>query len=164
MDGKPNTPQDKWNYLAKNNTARVALKIILIVAVIWLLYHGISSLFNSSLRLILPNGHITAEVADTQKLRLSGLSGWDSLPDSEGMLFVFDSASTTNCFWMKDMKFAIDMVWLDADKHVVRQEPNVAPETYPSTFCPDSPAKYGLELGSGRAQDLKITPGAKLRW
>ncbi len=107
---------------------------------------------------------IYVSVADTPELRIKGLSGHEPLNTSEGMLFVFDVSSVDNCFWMKDMSFPIDMVWLDENKQVVTVAPEVAPESYPRTFCPEHPAKYGLELASRQADSLGIKPTVKLTW
>jgi uncharacterized membrane protein (UPF0127 family) len=138
--------------------------VIVALAGLWVVYILITALLSNNVRLIGPAGFITVEVADTDKLRVRGLSGHEPLTEKEGMLFVFDQASTDNCFWMKDMSFAIDMVWLDAEKQVVTVAPDVKPESYPDTFCPDLPAKYGLELASDRAKTLEIVPDSKLRW
>jgi uncharacterized membrane protein (UPF0127 family) len=56
------------------------------------------------------------------------------------------------------------MVWVDDEKKVVTVEKNVAPETYPQSFCPSSPAKYGLELPSGDAAKLGIEKGVSLQF
>ena len=148
----------------KMKPSRAIFSTVIILVGLWVVYLVISSLLSNNIRLIAPAGFITAEVADTDESRTKGLSGHDQLTESEGMLFVFEQASLENCFWMKDMTFAIDMVWLDDEKHVVTVEPNVTPETYPNKFCPDMPAKYGLELASGRASTLGIVPDSKLRW
>ena len=50
---------------------------------------------------------------------------------------------------MKDMKFAIDMVWIASDEAVVGMFTNVAPDTYPKSFAPDGVARYVLELPAG---------------
>jgi uncharacterized membrane protein (UPF0127 family) len=63
---------------------------------------------------------------------------------------------------MKDMLFSIDMIWLDEAKRVITIKEGVAPETYPTTFCPDSAAKYGLEISSGGARRLGVSPGVRL--
>jgi uncharacterized membrane protein (UPF0127 family) len=103
------------------------------------------------------------EVADTNKSRAQGLSGRAGLPPDQVMLFVFDEPSK-QCMWMKDMQFAIDMVWLDAEKKVVHVERNVSPDTYPDSFCAKSPAKYVLEFSAGQAAALGITPGKTLQF
>ena len=60
--------------------------------------------------LILPNGkRLNLEVRDDEIGRVQGLSGRSSLSESSAMLFVFDIESDRYCFWMKDMKFDIDI-------------------------------------------------------
>ena len=145
--------------------SKLIVGIILVFFGVCVAYIGASYLSNNTVSLVAPKGNITAEVMDTYESMAKGLSGHEPLTQSEGMLFVFDSTSGDNCFWMKDMTFSIDMVWLDDEKHVVTVRPDVAPETYPAeTFCPDLPAKYGLELASGRAETLGISPDVKLSW
>ena len=69
---------------------------------------------------------ITAEIANTEAERSSGLGGRDELSTHEGMLFIFD-APTLPSFWMKDMKFPIDIVWIRAQKIIGFAE-NVDPQ------------------------------------
>lgn len=77
-----------------------------------------------------------------------GLSGTEQLADNAGMLFWYDKVGE-RCFWMKDMRYALDIIWLDAQKRVVRIEPDLTPETYPRTYC--AQARYGIELNAGEA-------------
>lgn len=51
------------------------------------------------------------ELADTPLARQRGLSGREKLAKDEGMLFVFNYPSNY-AFWMKDMKFDIDLVYI----------------------------------------------------
>ena len=99
--------------------------------------------------------------SQTMAEREKGLGGRVSLPKDEGMLFVFEGVAV-QCFWMKDMHFSIDIIWLDAEKRVVHIEKDVSPETYPRTFCPSKPAKYVIELNAGEASRASIHPGQKL--
>ncbi len=117
-------------------------------------------------KLILPQGEVYAEVANTSASRERGLSGRSSLDEDKGMLFVFD-ASGKYGFWMKDMKFSIDMVWINQDGIVVHVEREIAPETYfnfnpPKTFVNTPEAKYVLELASGAAEKHGIYLGTKV--
>ncbi len=112
--------------------------------------------------LMAPKGTIKLEWLDSSQERILGLSGRESIAKDVGLLFVFERSSTQNCFWMKDMKFSIDMVWLDEAKQVVTVSPDVSPDTYPDSFCPDSSAKYGLEIGAGQAEVLGIERGVRL--
>lgn len=103
----------------------------------------------------------TMEIADTASEQTQGLSGRASMNDDQGMLFVFDQASS-QCFWMKDMNFSLDMIWLNDQKEVVKIAKSVAPETYPNEFCSEKPATYVIELTSGSAGRLGISEGQKL--
>ena len=55
------------------------------------------------------------EVATTMVEQACGLSGREGLGDNQGMFFVFGSGSTQS-FWMKDMTFALDMIWISGGK------------------------------------------------
>ncbi len=91
---------------------------------------------------------ITAEIADTDELRVLGLSGRESLPEDRGMLFIFDQPGVYG-IWMKDMNFPIDIVFIDENKQIISTENNVSPDTFPDIFRPASPAKYVLEIPAG---------------
>jgi uncharacterized protein len=97
-------------------------------------------------------------VADTAAEREQGLSGQPTLAQRHGLLFVFDDASQWG-IWMKDMKFAIDILWLDDQWKVIHIEENVAPETYPQVFSPTIPVRYVVELPAGTVDQEEITIG-----
>ncbi|HEY4483153.1 MAG TPA: DUF192 domain-containing protein [Candidatus Paceibacterota bacterium] len=98
------------------------------------------------------------EVADTDTTREQGLSGRTSMPDDNGMLFVFDEPDT-HTFWMKDMLFDLDFIWLDANKTVVEITPNVSKDSYPEFYAPSGPVLYMLELKAGTAARENIQIG-----
>jgi uncharacterized protein len=102
---------------------------------------------------------IQVEVVDTPETREKGLSGREALPEGTGMLFIFDRP-TQYGFWMKDMKFAIDIVWIDEKSHVIGIEKEVLPNTFPQIFYPDQAVKYVLELPAGSANRYHIDIGA----
>lgn len=104
---------------------------------------------------------IVAEVASTEAARERGLSGRDSLAPGSGMLFVFDHDDKFG-FWMKDMKFAIDIVWLDASGTVLTIAPDLSPSTYPNAFYPSRPARYVLEVPAGFAKGHGVAEGSKV--
>ena len=104
---------------------------------------------------------ITVEVADTDEERTQGLSGRGSLGVGQGMLFLFEFAARYG-FWMKDMKFAIDIIWLNDAWQVVGVERDVPPSSYPHVFYPPSPVSYVLELPAGQAAALGIDTGSTL--
>lgn len=117
--------------------------------------------------IILPRGKIYAEVADTPASRALGLSGRAGLANDEGMLFVFDYPGKYG-FWMKDMLFSIDMVWIAEDGTVVHIERDATPESYfnhtpPQTFVNTPDAKYVLELAAGQADMFGLYLGTKVK-
>lgn len=106
---------------------------------------------------------IQAAVADTEAERNKGLSDKVHITDNHGMLFVFDYDKKWP-IWMKDMRVAIDIVWIDADKKVVDVKHNVSPDTYPSYYEPSGNARYVLEIASGVARRANIEPGVKVQF
>ena len=99
-------------------------------------------------------------LAQSLEDRVLGLSGREKLDENEGLLFIFDSPGIYP-FWMKDMNFPIDIVWIGEDSgewRVVYIKKNAMPDSYPETFSPDKNAKYVLETVSGffEKNNLKI--------
>lgn len=103
---------------------------------------------------------VRVKIADTDAVRMLGLSGHKPLQPDEGMLFVFDTEGTY-AFWMKDMLFSLDILWLDGTGRIVHIEEDVSPETYPASFTSDSPARYVLEVPAGFADQHDIQIGEK---
>lgn len=99
-----------------------------------------------------------AFVSDTEELRSRGLSDFSSLSEGQAMLFAFDEPGNWG-FWMKDMDFPIDIVWIGDDMRVVSIAENVSPETFPETFFPDAPAIYAIELPAGTAERIGAREG-----
>jgi uncharacterized membrane protein (UPF0127 family) len=104
---------------------------------------------------------ICIERADTEAARELGLSGRASLSPGSGMLFVFDGEEERG-FWMKDMRFSIDIIWADTKGRVVTIAADVSPDSYPQTFYPTSPAHYALEVPAGFAKAHAIAIGTKI--
>jgi uncharacterized membrane protein (UPF0127 family) len=105
---------------------------------------------------------VELEVVDTDKNRMRGLSERDSLAENQGMLFVFDQTEE-QCFWMKDMHFNIDIIWLDNNKQIEKIEENASPDTYPDFFCSDN-TKYVLEFNQGFAAKYGLKRGTTLQF
>ena len=102
---------------------------------------------------------INVEVAETPESRSRGLSGRESLIEGEGMLFVFDEPGRYG-FWMKEMRFNIDIVWISEDFHVVGVEKGLTPETFPEIFYPNELVKYVLEVPAGETEKVGIDSGS----
>jgi len=108
-----------------------------------------------------PTGTIHALVSADETAREKGLGDRDSLPSDEGMLFIFPQAGSYG-FWMKDMSFPIDIVWMNAGHAVLGIASDVATSTYPDLFLPPSPVTYVLELNANAATNLGIVKGSIL--
>ena len=106
---------------------------------------------------------IEVEVVDTPETREKGLSDREALPESAGMLFIFDSP-TQYGFWMKDMKFSIDIIWIDDKFTIIGIEKEVSPNTFPQIFSPDKDIKYVLELPAGSSSKYNIEIGTVIQY
>ncbi len=100
----------------------------------------------------------TVQVSDEQAERRQGLSGQAALENDEGMIFIFPE-NGRHGFWMKDMNFSIDIIWIDENFRVVHLEEMISPSTYPDSFVPSVDARYVLEIYTGQAQAQGIGLG-----
>lgn len=113
---------------------------------------------------ILVKGHpFTVELARTREEQAQGLSHIASIDNTEGMLFLFTPAEKTN-FWMKEMLFPIDILWIQGNK-IIGIEKNV-PTPTPNSTSTDltvypSPAAIDmvLEIRAGMADAYNIQVG-----
>ncbi len=114
---------------------------------------------DSSRTVTLKSETIRVQVADTPQSRARGLSGMLGLADDEGMLFVFDTDGH-HSFWMKDMHFAIDILWMGQNGEIVHIVESAMPASYPAdAFVPALPARYVLELSSGWVRAHRVSLG-----
>lgn len=99
---------------------------------------------------------VVVELANTGALREKGLSGRDKLNPGTGMLFIFPKPSRAG-FWMQDMRFAIDIIWI-LDGKVVDIAPRVERTEPLRTYYPRMEADHVLEVEAGFAKrtGLKI--------
>lgn len=97
-------------------------------------------------------------VRDTMEGRRQGLSGFEKLEDNEGMLFVFP-LSAKHSFWMKEMKFNLDFVWIKDDKVVEITEGVLASGGKKTMVKPSVLVNKVLEVNSGFIKKNKIKVG-----
>lgn len=110
------------------------------------------------IKIFFPNRQsVTAELAVTDEERQLGLMHRQEILADQGMLFIFKEEGTYS-FWMKNMKFSLDILWLDRGKRIVHIERNVPPcerEPCPS-YPPRLPAMYVLELKAGSVDEHQL--------
>lgn len=104
---------------------------------------------------------ISATLADSDQERQQGLSGTKALPENSGMWFVFPTSSKQG-FWMKDMKYPIDIVWISEKGTVVAITENLKPDSYPQVSYSPTPVMYVLEIAAHTAKQYGITVGTTL--
>ena len=109
------------------------------------------------------------DVAVTGAERSQGLSGRATLEPDTGMLFVYDSDGPRT-FWMPDMHFPLDMIWIRSDCVVTGVTANVPnpPASTPRDQLPrypsDGPVRFVLELNAGQAASHGITKDDKVQF
>ncbi len=103
---------------------------------------------------------IKMEIAATPAEREMGLMFRDSLPENQGMLFVFDREEPLS-FWMKNTKIPLSIAFLDRDFVIVDiQKMEPLSET---THISARPAMYALEVNQGFFEKHGIGIGDTLR-
>ena len=111
----------------------------------------------------LPNKTLEVEIADTVEKRRIGLSNRDNLDPNTGMLFIY-TLNQSPQFWTKDMRFAIDILFLDENMQVTKIYENALP--CQSNPCPIFPGpqntKYVLELNAYQARELGLKIGTQI--
>ena len=106
------------------------------------------------------------EVVKSEEDLQKGLSKFEDISDNQGMLFIFDTPGRWN-IWMKDMKFNIDIIFLNEKNEVVSLFKNVKFETHENVYQyrryqPDYDSKYVIELKEGEIEKNKIKIGDKI--
>ncbi|MDR3642086.1 MAG: DUF192 domain-containing protein [Candidatus Doudnabacteria bacterium] len=124
--------------------------------------------YSYSHRLQIGSQNLNVEIANTPAEQQQGLSDRISMATGQGMLFDFGSAQMTG-FWMKDMKFNLDFIWI-ADGKVTGVTPdvpapaicNLSVESCNSrlpVYYPPSPVNWVVEVNAGWAKKNNITAG-----
>ena len=110
-----------------------------------------------------------AELAISPSERSMGLSGRLSMPAKSGMLFMSDSGESSS-FWMRQMLFPLDFIWIskectvvDITHNVPAPEPSL-PDSQLSTYSADALAPYAFEINAGEAEEHGIAVGDRVRF
>ena len=107
---------------------------------------------------VLGGVEVQVELAQTAEGQSKGLSGRETIAEGEGMLFIFENEGVYS-FWMKDMNFPIDIIWINKKGEVVHIKENASPESYPISFSNSLPAIYVLEVEAGFSDKYDIKLG-----
>ncbi len=150
--------------LVNNYYMRIFRYIFLGCVAVALFAMGWYVLYHTSLTpATLGNNPLHLYVADTIVTRTKGLGGYSLLPEDYGMLFVFDHEDRYP-FWMKDMQFPIDIIWIDKNYKVVEISSHIQPDSYPSTILPRTSAQYVVEVEAYWATRHSLRVGDILKY
>lgn len=149
------------------NNKLIIIGIIIICLITGLFFLNLKMNNNQNqTSIIIGKTKILTEVADTEILRVQGLSGRDLLPELTGKLFIFDKPGIYS-FWMKDMKFPLDFIWISNNKVVDLTEdvpyPKYRSESLP-VYQPKTPVDRVLEVNAGFIKKEGIQIGDIVRF
>ena len=141
------------------------MKKFLLLAIISLLlltgcYHQVSQGNSGGSTVTLAGQTFQVELAQTGIERAQGLSGRESLCENCGMLFVFENPGIYP-FWMNEMNFPLDIIWIKDDKVVDIWANAPVPQAGQavSTYSPQVEANYVLEVNEGFADQTGLKAG-----
>lgn len=103
---------------------------------------------------------LKAELAIEPPDRATGLMWRKSMPENQGMLFVFESHAI-HCFWMRNTFIPLSIAFLRDDGSIVNIE-DMQPQQLTS-HCPIEPVRYALEVNQGWFAKRNIQPPLKVR-
>lgn len=103
---------------------------------------------------------INVETADSQVSRLRGLMFRQSLDWNSGMFFIFAQEGRIG-FWLKNVRFPLDLIWINQDKKIVDIQANAQPCQAEDCliYYPHQDASFGLEVNAGFAARHKLKIG-----
>lgn len=105
---------------------------------------------------------IDIEIADNETKRIRGLMWRRSMPDSIGMLFIFENEEPLS-FWMKNTYIPLDILFINKSMEIVTIWDNTIPfSEWPITS--DKPAQFVVEVIAGFCYNYKIDTGDKIKF
>ena len=145
--------------------------VVLIVAVALLAIFktggniSLPNLFKGGAQAQIGDKKINLTVAKSEKDRMKGLSGRNSLPEDQGMLFLFEKKGEYG-FWMRDMKFNIDIIFIDDNNvvNIVENAPSSVQAPNLTVYYPSAPVNRVLELNSGGSKKYGIKKGTIIKF
>jgi uncharacterized membrane protein (UPF0127 family) len=98
------------------------------------------------------------EIANTPSSWQKGLSGRAELGNNQGMLFVFNNVGNWR-MWMINMRFDIDIAWLNQTGRILYIKSDATPASYPATFGTNLPSYYVIEVPANTFNKLNVHSG-----
>jgi uncharacterized protein len=145
------------NLKSKKNT-----KInLIILSSIFLVFLGFFAFYFDNYKVVEIDGHkFSVELALTSQKQSLGLGGRKSIKDNQGMLFDFKREGEWS-FWMKDMRFDLDIIWIE-NKKIVYISRNTKYD-YPGIISPKVKADKALEIKAGLSDKYGFKEGDQIK-
>ena len=116
----------------------------------------------NNINIRIANKKYKVQVAETDEEKQKGLQGVTSLPEDEGMLFVFEEPDEIS-FWMKDTKIPLDVIFIDEDLQVISVQQGI-PEN--EEFMTENNVNFVLEVNQNSGikvgDELEFSPESKV--
>lgn len=149
-----------------NRVFIIVLFLIFVIIGGWIVFgrrtEGVSS---EKTRLRVGSAELVVSLVDDPAEWSLGLSGRDALGENEGMLFVFPDSQRRN-FWMKGMRFSLDMLFVSKGTvvEIVERVPAPAAGQDGTEIRVRSsvPAKWVLEVNSGWVAEQGVVVGDRV--
>jgi len=116
------------------------------------------SIYPATVPIVIADTPVLASVADSMTERIKGLSDTPFLPENVVKLFAF-GVPGEHSIWMKDMNYALDILWTDEQGTIVHIEESVSPESFPESFASPEPAWFVIEANAGFVASNTIAVG-----
>lgn len=127
---------------------------------------GLLNINNSNPEVIISNQTFKLKLAKTPKEQEIGLSETTSLPQNQGMLFVFESPGNYS-FWMKNMQIPIDIIYINDDE-ITQIFEDVQPPANPNAdlviYSPQKASDKVLEINAGLSKKHNFKTGDKVEF
>lgn len=148
----------------KKNLYKIITLALLLILLVWII---LASSKEEQSTVTIGDNVFKVDVARSDKDLSKGLSGRSSIEDDEAMLFLFGNRQART-FWMKDMEFNIDLLWIDGND-IVGYEKNMQAPTKDTSnsdleqYYSDREIDKVIEMNAGLIDRLGIEIGDKIK-
>ncbi len=104
---------------------------------------------------------VLVEVAEDDYLRAKGLMFREDLPETQGMLFIFNEEKE-RYFWMKNTPVSLDIIFVDKAFKIIKIHKDTTPYSQ-SNYGSGLPAKYVVEVRAGFTDRYMINEGLLIK-
>lgn len=150
-----------FNFIKENIRLLLGAAVVTFIGILLISF----ILSRQSTKVLVNGGSFRVTVAKTEKEKQIGLSKTEGINENQGMLFVFDTPDY-HSFWMKEMKFPIDIIYINGDKVITVIE-NAKPPTDSGgsleIYQPEDKSDKVLEVSAGIAKKYNIKKSTSIK-